>query len=138
MNNLSTYILEKLHLNKDIKIERNTVIDNMLEIADCEDNKKIREFFTTWVNDYSKKIYCYVSDIDYKYRYKDFKFDKIYISMVDFKLMKKAENLANQSTIYKKDNPTEDKVTKITLSQNDLAIYFTGGWNPIIFEKSTI
>lgn len=135
MNNLSTYITEKLRINKDTKIS-NSLIDNVMQIIGVED-KKIREEISLWISDYSKKLYCYVSDIDYKYRYNEFSFDNISINKVNYKMMERAKQIANQSTIYKckhEDEPIE----KITLSQNDLAVYFNTSWNPVIFEKSTI
>lgn len=136
MITINKYISEKLHLNKDIKTNDGSVVDNMLEIVNT-DEEKIKKIFTTWINDYSKKLYCYVSDIDYKYRYKDFKFDNISINKIDFIELKKAEGLADQSTVYKSKDEN-NKIEKINLSQNDLAVYFNAGWNPVIFEKSSI
>ena len=136
MKQLTSYIIEKLKINKNSET-KDSLIDNILEIIDIKDNSKIKEIFEHWISGYSKKLYCYVSDIDYKFRYKDFKFDNISINQVNDSLLKKAKDLANQSTVYKQKDE-DDEIDKITLSQNDLAVYFTSGWNAVIFEKSTI
>ena len=136
MKTINNYILEKLKINKNSKVSVNSLVDNMLEIIDVNDNIKIKDIFENWTSGYNKKLYCYVSDVDYKFRYKDFSYDNISINKVNDSLIKKAEDIANQSTVYKKKND-DDKINKITFSQNDLAVYITG-WRPVIFEKIKI
>jgi len=60
MINLNKYIMEKLHLNKDIKIKDNKIYDgNSTELANkimfvngySANNKEYEEIFTKWIED---------------------------------------------------------------------------------------
>lgn len=137
VNNLKEYIIEKLKINKNTSIKSN-YIDSILDIIDVHDNDKVKEIIENWLGDYSKHLYCYVSKFDYKdlkdevEKYYD---DKISITPINDDLMKKAMDLANQSQVYK--GKDKEKISSITLSQLDLAVYF-GTFFPIIFEKTKI
>jgi len=67
MNNLSQYILEKLHLNKETKVKdpeqfttkfklhENKLVDLMLYILDFKDNYDIADVLETWIKTFKIK-----------------------------------------------------------------------------------
>ena len=68
MNNLSTYIIEKLKINKDSKPEISYphIVDEILGLCDIklDDNATIR-LITDWVNQYKFKHLVKITDLTY-------------------------------------------------------------------------
>jgi len=138
MNNLRTYIIEKLRINKKtITIDNTNYIDEIIDIiGDDNISDEIINLIETWIGDYNKKLYCYVSKFEYQDLKKDAnKYDKISINCIDEENMKRGMKLADGSTIYKRKN--KEMISKITSSQYDLAIYLSSFF-PILFEKTKI
>jgi len=65
MNNLSTYIIEKLHLNKDINTENIDVVSELLNILKPKYPDVVKNYIDKWVkenNIYDLLIYVELSD----------------------------------------------------------------------------
>lgn len=136
MKQLNNFITEKLHLNKDIKLN-NDYVDNIIEMINPElDEQKIRGWITDWIGDYDKRLYCYVGNVDYKYKWKDYfkKYDNIWISNVDETILSRDIKIASQSTVY---HSLKNNINKIAFSQYNLLIKIKS-WQTIVFEKSHI
>ena len=138
MKNLNTYILEKLHITKNIYL--NNYINNMLEMLSIEDNEKdIVDIFEKWIGDYNKKLYFYCTDIDYKYKWKKYfkKYDNIWISIVPLEKILEVKEKLKMECVFSHDNYSEEKykeILEIYKSETSMLIKLSR-WNSILFDK---
>ena len=152
MKRINSFINEKLKINKDI-ISKQDIYEkgNMIEgimyiLGDINDYSKIMDIITEWVDESTKKVYIYVSNIDIKYKkeYNDiieYKDKCITLQSTDGHLLtdavktviKKGENIYKDS----EENIKQSKyfITSIYSYKNALVIMIDG-WMPIYIEKS--
>ena len=129
---LNKYIIEKLKINKDSKLENVDYISDIIDIFHVEFNEKSENCFIQWLNDYDKTLWCYFNELEYRYVKKG-RINKISLNPSDAITMKQAEDIADQANVYKANDAF---ITEIKLSQFALAIYIKHKTWPIVFEKS--
>ena len=129
---LNTYIIEKLKINKDSKLDNIDYISDIIDIFHVEFNEKAENCFIQWLNDYDKTLWCYFNELEYRYVKKG-RINKISLNPSDAITMKQAEDIADQANVYKANDAF---ITEIKLSQFALAIYIKHKTWPIVFEKS--
>lgn len=143
MNNLNTYIIEKLKLNKDIKDNSNEYIESIFKIisTDPDSTPNLKEKILDWLGDYNKTLYCYTNNFYYDY-------EKIYLKkkelhkkvMVTSSLTQTILNVFKQ--IKEKNNrwPGEGRIYEIYYDDFNLAVILKDydRNEPILIEKTRI
>lgn len=143
MNNLNTYIIEKLKLNKDIKDNSNEYIESIFKVisTDPDSTPNLKEKILDWLGDYNKTLYCYINTFYYDYEKIYLKKKELYKKvMVNSSLTQTILNVFKQ--IKEKNNrwPGEGRIYEIYYDDFILAVILKDydRNEPILIEKTRI
>lgn len=143
MNNLNTYIIEKLKLNKDIKDNSNEYIESIFKVisTDPDSTSNLKEKILDWLGDYNKTLYCYTNTFYYDYEKIYLKKKELYKKvMVNSSLTQTILNVFKQ--IKEKNNrwPGEGRIYEIYYDDFNLAVLLKDydRNEPILIEKTRI
>lgn len=142
MNDLSNYILEKLHIDKDTNVDT-PLLENMIEVLKCfnyndkkDNSNEVIDVLSNWLGTYNKHLYFYCPNAFYKFC-GDLEYNNLSLMSVKDTLIEKVKDNNEPKEVYSKGG-SKYFISKITQTEYDLIIYHNNLYTPIIFEKTKI
>lgn len=141
MKKINQYILEKLHIDKDIDFDT-PLLENMIEVIKCfnynnlkDNTDEVIDILVKWLGDYNKHLYFYCPNAFYKFC-GDLEYNNLSLMPVKDNLIEKVKDNDQPKEVYARSK--KYFISRITQTEYDLIIYHNNLYTPILFEKSKI